>query len=109
MTDPEMYPGTDYPTYTQSFDTTRELLDAVDAASEGLNHIVSWFVADPTEVDEWGEDDEFGVLLFMPRKTRTIYFNTSNVDREAIATWVRESAFPRIHRWYGMPAPKETT
>lgn len=108
MTEPEMYPGTDYPTYTEEFATTRELLDAVDQTSEGLNHIVSWVFADPDDIIEWGDTDYFGVLLFMPRKSQTTYFNTSNVDREAINTWVCESAFQRIHRWYGMPATEET-
>lgn len=102
MAEPEMYPLTDNPTYSEEFDTFAELCEQVESTIEGLNFIVSWLVVpegDPL-LDE-GEPPTFHVLMFMPRKTASTEFYTHQFDPAEVETWLGGYVRERTMRWYG--------
>ena len=114
MTEAQMYPSTDYPTYTNKFDTLDELVHSVEALDEVLNCIVSWEIGcrqcdevmeqSPNLMWSEGELNYFRILIFMPRKSQTTEFSTqftSEVPHNQVDTWLEDYVKRRICRWYG--------
>jgi len=117
MPDAEMYPSTDYPTYSNRFETLDELVHHVEALDEVLNFLVSWDIGcrqcDEIEKDPaarpslmWseGELNYFRILIFMPRKSETTEFAVQFADEVPHAQldcWLEDYVKRRICRWYG--------
>lgn len=109
MSEPVMYPSTDYPTHQQEFDDFAELRAAVERTDEGLNAIVSWHLYTPTIPEDFEdfreyephESPEFVLLVFMPRKSATTQFGTNRFVRDEVETWLGGYVRERVMRWYG--------
>src|SRR5699024_597752 len=101
VADPEMYPGTDYPSYTQSFESFDDLRGWVEDLNECLNFIVSWYFPELDDIDEHGSE-EFSLLIFMPRKSLTHSFTCPvRNGRGKIDAWLQGYVKDRTMRWYG--------
>lgn len=117
MPDAEMYPSTDYPTYSEKFETLDELVHHVEALDEVLNFLVSWDIGcrqcDEVEKDPairpslmWseGELNYFRILIFMPRRSETTEFSVQFADEVPHAQldcWLEDYVKARVCRWYG--------
>lgn len=105
MNDPEMYPGTDDPDYTEQFDDFTALRECVEGLDEGLNFVVSWFPSEQEDIAEHGAS-EFELLIFMPRKSKTTNFTcVVHNGREEIDAWLNDYVKARTMRWYGWEQP----
>lgn len=101
-----MYPTTDYPTYTEPYESIEDLIADVEKTSEGLNFIVSWFLHDK-ESEDWcqGDRPEVDVLIFMPRLSKTTQFCYSGpFYRAAVQEWLDGYVKERTMRWFGWAA-----
>jgi hypothetical protein len=96
-----MYPGTDNPTYSHRMDDFESLRAEVEEATspgDSLNMVASWFIAD----DDQGQ--QFGVLIFMPRKGQTIWWDTASYNRVEVEAWVESFLVPCVRAWFGLDA-----
>lgn len=105
MSEPEMYPLTDYPDHGEEFEDFAEIRTRVENLSEGLNFIVAWTVYDEQHEDfrkyDTDETREFTLLIFMPRRSETTQFKTEVFDRAAVDEWLGGYVRARTMRWFG--------
>lgn len=103
--EPEMYPLTDHPDYSETFEHFNDTRTQLEDLPEGLNFIVSWFIYDEHDPDfrkyDPTEQPEFQVLVFLPRKTKTTVFRTNQFDRTQVEAWLNGPVRERTMRWYG--------
>lgn len=108
MSEAEMYPLVDNPTYLKKFETFRELKEHCEATFGGLNFPLSWFIYDEADED-WGkylepgtvDKREFSILNFMPRKSRTAQWSTDSFDPAEVREWVNTFVKTKVMEWYG--------
>jgi hypothetical protein len=106
MSEPEMYPLLDNPTYEETFETFQELKEHCESTFNGLNFPLSWVLYDEASEDwgkPWGEGEtkEFSILNFMPRKGRSSKWTTYNFDRAEVQEWLDTFVKANILAWYG--------
>jgi hypothetical protein len=108
MSDAEMYPLVDNPTYLEAFETFQELKEHCEATFDGLNFPLSWFIYDESDED-WGkyqepgtaDKREFSILNFMPRKSQTAQWSTSTFDPAEVHVWLSTFVKTKVMEWYG--------
>lgn len=106
MSEPEMYPLVDNPTYTDVFETFQELKAHCESTFSGLNFPLSWYIFDEQSEDwgkSWSEGDprEFSILNFMPRKNRSSQWTTNNFDSTEVREWLNTFVKAKVMEWYG--------
>lgn len=79
-----MYAGTDHPDFMVEFDALSDLTATIESIGGKLNQVLSWSYF-PEDGDE---KSTFGVLLFMPRKSRTLWCEVKNANAEDVEKWV---------------------
>lgn len=96
-----MYPLTDDPDYQEQFESFSDMRACVEGLDECLNMVVSWLVAQ--DEDEPGPWRFFGLLIFMPRKSKTSEFRCRVADDEweSVREWIDTYLRARSMRWYG--------
>jgi len=97
MSEPEMYPLVDGPTYSEIYDSFAELRTAAEKMIGSLNFPLSW----------WLDDDSFDLCIFMPRKSRTTVWSTANFDRAEVQEWLDSFVRAEVAKWYGWPLTQD--
>ena len=92
-----MFPGVENPTFSDKYETFRELAVVVDIMDVTFNQIQSWCITDYPE-----DGHLFHLTIFMPRLSQTIYWQCPVDDIEEIERWIETKAKPRILAWYGL-------
>lgn len=109
MSEPDMYPLVDNPTYTEEFDTFQELKEHCESTFGGLNFPLSWYIYDEQDEDwgkylepgVWRDTKEFSILNFMPRKQRSAQWTTHSFDRAKVQEWLDAFIKAKVMEWYG--------
>lgn len=105
MSEPEMSPLVDNPTYTDEYESFQELKEHCEATFDSLNFPLSWHIYDGAS-EGWGkwstdESREFSILNFMARKGQTAQWSTSNFSRAEVEEWLDTFVKVKVMAWYG--------